>query len=84
MSIDDTKDYSKFNLDVYFNDFMNNKEASNSVASIMSSMITQLTNKSEIFNLEDGEKNTDADSLDDMFSSFAKDVNTSLKITDIN
>jgi hypothetical protein len=42
VSLDDEKDYSKFKLDVYKNDFVDNAETANNIQSVLSAMITQI------------------------------------------
>ena len=42
VSLDDEKDNSKFKLDVYKNDFVDNAETANNIQSVLSAMITQI------------------------------------------
>lgn len=43
VSKDDTKDYSKFNLDLYNANFIKNNESKNSIQAIMTGMVAQIS-----------------------------------------
>ena len=95
ISLDDERDYSKFKIDTFKNDFVSNPETSNNISSVMSAMITQIDVDNnwdqqrgavsmigeQAIESDNLDGTTAADSLDDMFKQFSMDVSCDLRLS---
>ena len=97
VSLDDERDYSNFNINVYKKDFVDNSETANNVQSVLSAMITQIETENSFSLAKSQEKTpgmdmqqrsevddntTMGESLDDLFDEFSHEVHCNLKLAD--
>lgn len=84
LSIDDTKDYSGFNLKVYNSNFIKNKESKNCIPAIMSAMVFQIAKGDQVFHsIETHEDlSTEPEFIDDLFDDLEKEINYDLQISE--
>lgn len=78
-SLDEERDKSTYFSDkAYQKDFIPNKEASNTVSSIMSAMVTQIAAENKDHSMMNesklAEESTEPESLDDLFDHYHKEI----------
>lgn len=77
-SLDEEKQPSDFSNKIYKNDFIPDKESTNSVPAILSAMVSQIaidnTNLGETVRDDDFEASTEAETLDDLFKDYEREI----------
>ncbi len=82
VSIDDTKDYSGFNLKPYNQNFIKNKESKNCISAIMSAMVHQIAKGDQNYHsIETHEEvSTEPETIDDLFEDLEREIQFDLRI----
>ena len=94
VSIDDERDYTKFSIGAFKDDFVDNAETTNNISSVLSAMITQIDRDNnwdqerptasmigeQVIESDRMDNTTAADSLDDLFRQFQEDVSCDLRL----
>ena len=77
-SLDEGRDASHFNDKTYKRDFIQQPEVKNTVASVMSAMVSQIDFENNASNLTGGkskmEESTEPETLDDLFDNFQREI----------